>query len=97
MSTSVVLTRLDGESVARWLTAGRDALDAAKDEIDELNVYPVPDGDTGTNLHLTLVAAVEAADRAVPAGRRHRDPDAAAADVDAGPRRADGRPRQLRA
>ena len=60
MSTSVVLTRLDGESVARWLTAGRDALDAAKDEIDELNVYPVPDGDTGTNLHLTLVAAVEA-------------------------------------
>ena len=60
MSTSVVLTRLDGESVARWLTAGRDALDAAKDEIDELNVYPVPDGDTGTNLHLTLVSAVEA-------------------------------------
>ena len=60
VSTSVVLTRLDGESVARWLTAGRDALDAARDEIDELNVYPVPDGDTGTNLHLTLVAAVEA-------------------------------------
>ena len=60
MSTSVVLTRLDGESVARWLTAGRDALDAAKVEIDELNVYPVPDGDTGTNLHLTLVSAVEA-------------------------------------
>ena len=60
MSTSVVLTRLDGESVARWLTAGRMRLDAARDEIDELNVYPVPDGDTGTNLHLTLVAAVEA-------------------------------------
>ncbi len=60
VSTRVVLTRLDGEAVARWLTAGRDALEAARAEIDELNVYPVPDGDTGTNLHLTLAAAVEA-------------------------------------
>ncbi len=60
MSTRAVLSRLDGESVARWASAARDALAAARDEIDELNVYPVPDGDTGTNMHLTLAAAVEA-------------------------------------
>jgi DAK2 domain fusion protein YloV len=56
---TVILTRLDGGSVARWATVARDALEAAREEIDELNVYPVPDGDTGTNLHLTLAAAVE--------------------------------------
>jgi hypothetical protein len=59
VSTRTVLSRLDGESVARWVTVARDALEEARAEIDELNVYPVPDGDTGTNLHLTLVAAVE--------------------------------------
>ena len=57
---TATLTRLDGGSVARWATVARDALEVARDEIDELNVYPVPDGDTGTNLHLTLAAAVEA-------------------------------------
>ena len=60
MSTRAVLSRLDGESVARWASTARDALPAARDEIDELNVYPVPDGDTGTNLYLTVAAAVEA-------------------------------------
>ncbi len=54
------LTRLDAEAVVRWASIGRDALAEAREEIDELNVYPVPDGDTGTNLHLTVVAAVEA-------------------------------------
>ena len=53
------LSRLDSESVARWATAARDALEAARAEIDELNVYPVPDGDTGTNMHLTVATAVE--------------------------------------
>ena len=43
-----------------WLAAGRDALADAREEIDELNVYPVPDGDTGTNLHLTVESALEA-------------------------------------
>jgi DAK2 domain fusion protein YloV len=48
--------------VVRWAVVGRDALGEAREEIDDLNVYPVPDGDTGTNLHLTVVAAVEALD-----------------------------------
>jgi DAK2 domain fusion protein YloV len=51
---------LDPSAVRRWCTAAVAALEAARDEIDELNVYPVPDGDTGTNLLLTLRAADEA-------------------------------------
>jgi DAK2 domain fusion protein YloV len=53
---------LDAGSVRRWCRAGRDALAAARTEIDAINVYPVPDGDTGTNLYLTLDAAVHTVD-----------------------------------
>jgi DAK2 domain fusion protein YloV len=58
---TAALERLDAAAVRRWLTAARDALAAAREEIDDLNVYPVPDGDTGTNLHATLCAADDAA------------------------------------
>ena len=51
---------LDPSAVRRWCTASVAALEAARAEIDQLNVYPVPDGDTGTNLLLTLRAADEA-------------------------------------
>jgi DAK2 domain fusion protein YloV len=46
--------------VRRWCAAGLDGLRRHQQEIDDLNVYPVPDGDTGTNLVLTLAAAHEA-------------------------------------
>lgn len=51
---------LDAASVRRWGQEVVHALADARAEIDALNVYPVPDGDTGTNLYLTLEAAVEA-------------------------------------
>jgi uncharacterized protein len=54
-----VLDRLDAAAVHRWCAAGLDALRRHQREIDDLNVYPVPDGDTGTNLVLTLAAAHE--------------------------------------
>nr|WP_196790844.1 DAK2 domain-containing protein [Motilibacter aurantiacus] len=44
----------------RWCRLSLDALGAAREEIDALNVYPVPDGDTGTNLYLTMEAAHDA-------------------------------------
>lgn len=50
----------------RWCRAGLDALAAAREEIDALNVYPVPDGDTGTNLYLTMEAALQHAEDAEP-------------------------------
>ena len=37
--------------------AGADALDANKEYINELNVFPVPDGDTGTNMTMTIMSA----------------------------------------
>jgi DAK2 domain fusion protein YloV len=55
-----VLDRLDAAAVRRWCAAGLDGLRRHQREIDDLNVYPVPDGDTGTNLVLTLTAAHDA-------------------------------------
>src|SRR5271163_2156453 len=50
----------------RVLEAARAALaaiEAARGRIDDLNVYPVPDGDTGTNMTLTVRAVVEEIER----------------------------------
>ncbi|WP_018655296.1 DAK2 domain-containing protein [Actinomadura flavalba] len=55
-----VLDVLDGPAVRRWSRLAADALGAVRAEIDALNVFPVPDGDTGTNLHLTLLTAADA-------------------------------------
>jgi len=50
---------VDAAALVRFVDAAVAALDAARDEVDALNVYPVPDGDTGTNLLLTAQAARE--------------------------------------
>ncbi len=48
------LTTIDGEALARVVGIFRDALRAHQEELNLLNVYPVPDGDTGTNMALTI-------------------------------------------
>ena len=48
------------EVVLRFVDIATDALGDAREEIDALNVYPVPDGDTGTNMYLTVSAARDA-------------------------------------
>jgi len=53
----VVLEVLDAAAVRRFAERAVTALGRHRAEIDQLNVYPVPDGDTGTNMHLTMVAA----------------------------------------
>ncbi len=60
MPSTRPVTEFDAAAARAWLAAGLEALAAAREEIDELNVYPVPDGDTGTNLHLTVESAAEA-------------------------------------
>ncbi len=57
-----MLDSLDAAAVRRWCGRGLAVLRAHQHEIDELNVYPVPDGDTGTNLVLTLTSAQQAID-----------------------------------
>ncbi len=46
-----------------WAQSARDGFARTRAEIDALNVFPVPDGDTGTNLFLTCEAAAEAVER----------------------------------
>lgn len=57
------------EVVLRYVDIAVDALSEAREEIDALNVYPVPDGDTGTNMYLTIAAARDAM-REVPGAPR---------------------------
>jgi len=66
---------VDVAVVQRFVDVTVDALAEAREEIDALNVYPVPDGDTGTNLYLTMVAARDAVRELIEA-----EPDA---DLDA--------------
>ncbi len=48
------LTELDGAALARVVATYRDTLRTHQEELNRLNVYPVPDGDTGTNMALTI-------------------------------------------
>lgn len=52
---------LDAAALRNWMANSRNALGHRRAEIDALNVYPVPDGDTGTNMYLTMDAAADAA------------------------------------
>ena len=58
---SIRLERLDSRAARRWAMATRAAFATHRAEIDDLNVFPVPDRDTGTNLYMTLDSALEAA------------------------------------
>ncbi|MFB8349227.1 DAK2 domain-containing protein [Streptomyces niveus] len=51
---------LDAAAVRTWCSLALDALGRDREEIDAINVYPVADGDTGTNLYLTVESAVQA-------------------------------------
>ena len=57
-----VLDRLDHTHVRAAVVGFRDALRAHQGRLNRLNVYPVPDGDTGTNMALTLESVVTALD-----------------------------------
>ncbi|MGH9084705.1 MAG: DAK2 domain-containing protein, partial [Acidimicrobiales bacterium] len=56
------LTRFGADELRAAVAAFRDALAAHKEGINRLNVYPVPDGDTGTNMALTALAVCEEVD-----------------------------------
>jgi DAK2 domain fusion protein YloV len=55
-----VLDVLDADAVRRWSRAALESMRSHQAEIDALNVFPVPDRDTGTNLLLTLLVADDA-------------------------------------
>ncbi|MEV8442742.1 DAK2 domain-containing protein [Actinosynnema sp. NPDC051121] len=51
---------LDAVAVRQWADACVRSLDANREDIDRINVFPVPDGDTGTNLLQTMRSALDA-------------------------------------
>lgn len=53
------ITSINSKLLARMFLAGAKNLDSKKDWINELNVFPVPDGDTGTNMTMTIMSAVK--------------------------------------
>lgn len=62
------VTSLDGRAYAKFMTAGAYFLRKYRGVLDDLNVFPVPDGDTGTNMYLTARQA------AIEAGKVHGRP-----------------------
>lgn len=53
------ITSINSKPLARMFLAGAKNLDSKKDWINELNVFPVPDGDTGTNMTMTIMSAAK--------------------------------------
>ncbi len=53
----MAVTTIDAPMLAKMFLAGAKNLDAKKEWINELNVFPVPDGDTGTNMTMTIMSA----------------------------------------
>ena len=55
----VEITSINSKLLAKMFLAGAKNLDSKKDWINELNVFPVPDGDTGTNMSMTIMSAAK--------------------------------------
>lgn len=53
----VALQQIDAKMLSKMFLAGAKNLENKKEWINELNVFPVPDGDTGTNMTMTIMSA----------------------------------------
>ncbi len=55
----MAIKEIDVKLFSKMFLAGAIYLDRSKEEINELNVFPVPDGDTGTNMTMTIMSAAK--------------------------------------
>ena len=55
----MIINTLDAAMLKKMFLGGAYRIEAKKEYINELNVFPVPDGDTGTNMSMTIMAAVK--------------------------------------
>ncbi|HKL79032.1 MAG TPA: DAK2 domain-containing protein [Mobilitalea sp.] len=55
----MIVKTIDANTLKKMFLAGAASIEAKKEYINELNVFPVPDGDTGTNMTLTIMSAVK--------------------------------------
>jgi hypothetical protein len=75
-ASAMAMTTLDGRAFGKFVAAGTYFLRKYRSVVNDLNVFPVPDGDTGSNLYLTARAALREA-----AGKRGQPLSAVAAAV----------------
>ena len=55
----VSVQHIDAKMLSKMFLAGAKNLENKKEWINELNVFPVPDGDTGTNMTMTIMSAAK--------------------------------------
>lgn len=55
----MALISIDADMLSKMFLSGAKALEAKRDYINDLNVFPVPDGDTGTNMTMTIMSAAK--------------------------------------
>ena len=55
-----MFTLINGETLKKAIISGANNISSIKARINDLNIFPVPDGDTGTNMSMTIVAAADA-------------------------------------
>ena len=59
MSLELTIETISAEQFFNMVLAGADNLDLHKESVNQLNVFPVPDGDTGTNMAMTMQSAAK--------------------------------------
>ena len=59
MSSDLTINTIDAEQFFNMVLVGADNLDLHKESVNQLNVFPVPDGDTGTNMAMTMQSAAK--------------------------------------
>ena len=52
-----VFAMFNGEILKKAIISGANNISSQKNQINDLNIFPVPDGDTGTNMSMTIMAA----------------------------------------
>jgi len=55
----MAISRIDGMMLKEMLSSGAALLVNNREQVDALNVFPVPDGDTGTNMSQTITSAIK--------------------------------------
>ena len=59
MSGELIIETITAEQFLNMILVGADNLDLHKESVNQLNVFPVPDGDTGTNMAMTMQSAAQ--------------------------------------
>ena len=70
-SDGLSMDQVRGQDLKKAFSAATSCLEEYRDAINALNVFPVPDGDTGTNMLLTMRSAVRSADSECPDDEEH--------------------------